>query len=73
MLYNVMYNSVIVLSCLNAFALGVPTNSPEKSIEKRALLDPPTLAAIALIEAQAAAAVAALLAGETAAILKIVG
>ena len=46
---------------------------PEKSIDKRALLDPPTLAAIAVIEAQAAAAIAALLAGETAAILKIVG
>ena len=46
---------------------------PEKSIDKRALLDPPTLAAIALIEAQTAAAVAALLAAETAGILKIVG
>ena len=46
---------------------------PEKSIDKRALLDPPTLAAIALIEAQTAAAVAALLAAETAGILKIIG
>ena len=46
---------------------------PEKSMDKRALVDPPTLAAIAVIEAQLAAAIAALLAGETAAILKIVG
>lgn len=50
-----------------------PTENAERSIEKRALLDPPTLAAIALIEAQTAAAVASLLAAETAGILKIVG
>ncbi|MCJ1483662.1 hypothetical protein MMC06_003830 [Schaereria dolodes] len=73
MLYNMKYNCVVLLSCLNAFSLGIPINSPEKSVDKRALLDPPTLAAIALIEAQTAAAIASLLAAETAAILKIVG
>ena len=33
MLYNVMYNSVVLLSYLNAFALGVPTNSKCNSSE----------------------------------------
>ncbi|CAD6580167.1 MAG: hypothetical protein ASARMPREDX12_001030 [Alectoria sarmentosa] len=76
MLYNMKYTSIIVLGFLNAFAFAVPiTNDANvgRSIEKRALLTPAILAALAEIEAQTAAAVASELAAETAAILKLVG
>lgn len=77
-------NLLVALTFLSGLAVAAPTPSTDAVIDKRALLSPPDLAALAKIEAAAAAQVASILAAaaatvqttlaaEAAAALKLLG